>query len=133
MMLVSIEDARKHLRIDDYSGSSADDPWLEIMIPAISQAVLLWLKDAWRAYELERDSSDDIILDSNSEPITLEDSNGPIIKPVVRAAVLVELASQYRFREGEGVAHVPSHWGYGYTLSVGATALLTPLRKSTIV
>lgn len=113
-MLVSLEDARAHLRIDSFSGESPDDAWLEIMIPAISEAVLLWLKDEERAYEVDS-----------------EGERGDV-RPVVRAAVLVELASQYRFRESEGAAHVPAHWGHGYNLGIGATALLTPLRRSTV-
>lgn len=121
MNLVTIEEALNHLRIDgDY-----DDPWLETWIPAVSQAVLLWLKDESRAYQPEIDSNGDVVVDSNGDPVLT-------VKPIIRAAVLVELASQYRFREGEGVAQVPPHWGHGYTLSVGATALLTPLRKSTV-
>ena len=128
-MLVTIEEACHHLRID----GDDDDAWLSIMIPAVSQAVLLWLKDESRAYVVEVDSSGTPAVDSNGDLVFEEDSNGPIAKPVVRMAVLVELASQYRFREGEGVAQVPAHWGHGYTLSVGATALLTPLRKSTAI
>lgn len=128
MSLVTLEQARAHLRVD----SADDDPWIELMITAVSQAVLAWLKEDWRAYELERDSSGQVVVDSNGTPIPMENSNGPVVKPMVTAAVLVELASQYRFREGEGTAQVPSHWGYGYTLSVGATSLLTPLRRSTV-
>ena len=109
-MLVTIDQAKSHLRIDgDY-----DDPWLGMMIPAVSQAVLLWLKDESRAYD-GTDSNDD-----------------PVVKPVVQSAVLIEIASLYRFREGERVASVPANWGHGYTLSLGATSLLTPLRKSTV-
>lgn len=104
-MLVTIEQAKDHLRID----SEADDTWLAGWIPAISQAVLLWLKDETRAYDDEE-----------------------MVKPIVQSAVLIELASQYRFREGDGAAQVPANWGHGYTLSLGATALLTPLRKSTV-
>lgn len=120
-MLVTIEEARHHLRID----GEDDDAWLEMMIPAVSQAVLLWLKDESRAYQPEIDSNGDVVVDSNGD-------ESLVARPVVRMAVLIELASQYRFREGEGVAQVPSHWGHGYTLSVGATALLTPLRRSTV-
>lgn len=120
-MLVTIEEARNHLRID----GSYDDSWLETWIPGVSQAVLMWLKDESRAYQPEIDSNGDEVVDSNGDPVLT-------VRPLVRSAVLVELASQYRFREGEGVAQVPSHWGHGYTLSVGATALLTPLRKSTV-
>lgn len=126
--MVTIEEARQHLRIDgDY-----DDDWLDMMIVAISQAVLLWLKDETRAYELETDSNGDVIYDSDGDPVIETDSNGPVAKPIVKAAVLVELASQYRFRDGDGVAQVPAHWGHGYTLSAGSTALLTPLRKTTM-
>lgn len=104
-MLVTIDQAKDHLRID----SDADDSWLSVWVPAISQAVLLWLKDESRAYNEDGDAL-----------------------PIVQSAVLIELASQYRFREGEGAAQVPANWGHGYTLSLGATALLTPLRKSTV-
>jgi len=120
-MLVTFEEARHHLRID----GEYDDPWLEAWIPAISQAVLLWLKDESRAYEPEIDSSGAVVTDSNDDPVMT-------VRPIVRSAVLVELASQYRFREGEGAAQATAHWGHGHTLSIGATALLTPLRKPTI-
>lgn len=127
--LVTLDDARNHLRTD----STDDDAWIELWITAISQAVLLWLKDDWRAYVLMTDSNGDVITDSAGEPFPVEDSPGsPVVKPIVRAAVLVELAQQYRFRDGSGAAAVPSHWGHGYTLGAGATSLLTPLRKTTV-
>lgn len=120
--LCSIDDARNHIRTD----SDADDAWFAVWIPAISQAVLSWLKESWRAYESSG------LEDSNGDPIPAEDSNGPIVKPMVRAAVLLELAQQYRFRDGSGAAAVPSHWGHGYVLGAGATSLLVALRKSTV-
>ena len=126
--LVTIEQARIHLRTD----SDADDSWLEMMIPAISGAVLSWLKQDWRAYVLVTDASGVVIVDSNDEPIPFEDSNGPVVKPVVMAAVLVEIGQQYRFRDGSEAAAVPSHWGHGYVLGAGATSLLAALRKSTV-
>jgi hypothetical protein len=47
--------------------------------------------------------------------------------------VLVELASQYRFRDGSGKDNVvPDAAGHGYILSKGATAILSGLRKSTV-
>lgn len=122
MNLVTIDEARAHLRID----GDIDDVWLESAIPAISQAVLLWLKDESRAYQPDVDSNGDVVVDSNDEPVLM-------VRPIVRMATLVELATLYRYREGEGNTGVPQHWGHGYTLSVGATALLTPLRKSTVV
>jgi len=127
--LVTTAEARTHLRAD-----TADDAWLTIFIPAISEAVLRWLKDDWRAYVTELDENGDPVIDSNGDEIPVIDSNGEVtVKPVVKAAVLVELAGQFRYREGEGVDNVvPSEAGHGYMLNKGATALLASLRKSTL-
>jgi len=95
--------------------------------------VRTWLKDDWRLYLPERDSAGAVITDTDGDPIPAEDSNGnPITHPTVRLAVLLELASQFRFREGEGDNVVPPDAGHGYTLSKGATALLASLRKPTV-
>lgn len=128
-MLVSTDEARAHLRID----TVADDPWLKLWIPAISQAVLSWIKSPSRAYEPQTDSNGKVIVDSNGDPVPMRDSDGKqIIKPMVKSAVLVELAQQYRFRDGSGAAAVPPHAGHGYILGAGATALLTGVRRSTV-
>src|SRR5690554_407050 len=101
--LITREQAYEHLRLDYDSGGSADDGWLDVFIPAVSEAVRRWLKDDWRLYEWETDSDGNIVRDSDGNPVPLLDSDGePVVKPVVRAACLLELASQYRFREGEG-------------------------------
>lgn len=121
--LVTVDQARAHIRID----TALDDPWLEMWIPAISEAVLSWLKDEWRAYVPSGE------IDSNGDPIPAVDSQGdPIVKKMVKSAVLIELAQQYRFRDGSDAAAVPSHWGHGYVLGAGATSLLSSLRKSTV-
>lgn len=125
--LVTATEAKLHLRLDT---GTADDAWLAIFIPAISEAVLNWLKDEWRAYVPEVDTSGDPVLDSSGDPI-------PAIPLVarwsVKAAVLIELGSVYRFREGEGVDNVvPPDAGHGYVLNKTSTALLQPLRKSTV-
>lgn len=126
--LVTIEQARIHLRTD----SEADDAWLVTWITAVSSAVLTWLKQDWRAYVAATDAEGNVIVDSNGDPIPFEDSGGLVVKPVVTAAVLVELGQQYRFRDGSEAAAVPSHWGHGYVLGAGATSLLSALRKSTV-
>jgi len=126
--LVTLAQAQSHLRTD----SDADDAWLEMMIPAISGAVLSWLKQDWRAYVPATDADGNVIVDSNDDPIPFEDSNGMTVKPQVMAAVLVELGQQYRFRDGSDAAAVPAHWGHGYVLGAGATSLLVSLRKSTV-
>lgn len=133
--LVTIEEARAHLRIDDVdSDGGPDDPWLAMFIPAISEAVMLWLKDPWRAYVPELDSDGNPILNSDGEPYPEVDSDGnDVVRWSVKAAVLVELASQYRYREGEGKDNVmPPDAGYGYVLNKVSTNLLTPLRKPTV-
>lgn len=127
--LVGMQDARDHLRIDN----DADNSWLMMWIPAISAAVLSWLKDEWRQYVLATDADGNVLLDSNEIPIPLEDGDGePLINPLVSAACLVELSQQYRFRDGSGAASVPSHAGHGYVLGTGATSLLNGLRKTTV-
>jgi len=106
-----------------------------VFIPAVSEAVQRWLKEDWRLYEWETDSDGNIVRDSDGNPVPLLDSDGePVVKPVVRAACLLELASQYRFREGEGRDNaVPSHEGYGHGLtSKAAVALLTTIRRPTV-
>lgn len=119
--LVTIEEACEQLRID----GTADDPWLIVMIPAITAAVVGWLKDPLRAYETEEDSNGDRVL--------VEDSNGDNIPLAqVKAACLNELAERYQFRSGSGAAKHPESWGHGYVLGVGATSLLFSLRKPTV-
>jgi hypothetical protein len=131
--LVTKADARAQLRLDDVgSAGGPDDFWLDIWIPAVSEAVRSWLKDDARLYVPLRDSAGDIVRDSAGDPIPKEDSNGPVVSQSVRAAVLIELASQFRFREGEGDNVVPADAGHGYILSKAATAILSGIRKSTV-
>lgn len=127
---VTLSEVKSHLLVD----TNAHDSWINMMIPAISGAVLSWIKDAWRAYTLETDEGGDVIYDSNGDGIPVEDSSGPIVNPVVKAATLVEIALQFRFRDGADAtsAYVPSHWGHGYVLGIGATSLLAGIRKSTV-
>ena len=122
--MVPIEYARNHLRID----SNDDDEWLVVWIPIVSDAILRWLKDPWRAYEHEVDSNGDVVLDENGNPVPAQDSSGPIPKPVVQAAALIELASQYRFRDGKDAGVTPAQ---GYILCERATSMLASLRKPT--
>ena len=132
--LVTIDDARQQLRLDEIdSNGGADDAWLALAIPGVSESVRSWLKDDWRLYLPERDTAGEVITDTDGDPIPAEDSNGnPITHPTVRLAVLLELASQFRYREGEGENVVPADAGHGYTLSKGATAILAGLRKPTV-
>lgn len=124
---VTIQEAYAHLRLGDYDSSGGpDDDWLAIFIPAISQAVALWLKDDWRPYVPEVDSGG-VVTDSSGDPIPTD-----VVRPVVKAAVLLELASVYRYREGEGDNRVDQAEGWGYVLNKTSTALLAPLRRPTV-
>lgn len=127
--LVTVAEAKLHLRAD-----TADEAWLNIFIPAISQSVLNWLKDTWRAYMPELDADGNPIIDSAGDQIPIVDSDGDMTpRWEVKAAVLIELANVFRFREGEGTDNVvPSDAGHGYVLNKQSTALLAPLRKSTL-
>jgi hypothetical protein len=128
--LVTLQEAYEHLRLDYDSNGSSDDAWLTVFIAAISEAVSVWLKVDARLYVPEVDSSGEPLLDSAGDPIP---AYPLVVRPVVKAAVLIELGSQYRFREGEGVDNVvPDAAGWGYVLNKTSTALLTPLRKSTV-
>lgn len=136
---ITMQDAYEHLRLDYDSEGSADDAWLMTFIPAVSEAVALWLKDAWRPYELELDSDGQVILDSDGEPVVLLDSAGlPVVRWSVKAACLIQLGSEYRFREGEGVNDMSMGGrsidgrGHGYILCRGATSLLAGIRKPTV-
>ena len=137
--LVSLEYACQQLRIDyevdsDGNITGALIPWLREAIPDISEAVALWIKDWWRLYEPERGSDGNPIIDSDGAYIPAVDSDGEfVVRRVVRRAVVIELASQDRFREGEGKDNVmPADAGHGYVLNKASTALLTPLRRPTV-
>jgi hypothetical protein len=103
--IVTTTEAMEHLRMDD-----ADKPWLDIAIPTVENAVLLWC------------GSDDRIRDDYT--------NSPL--PVVKMAVLVELARLHVTREGPTQKNHVSWFMQGYVLGPGATSLLQPLRKPTV-
>lgn len=123
MNLVTLQEAEAHLRLDN----DAETSWLSVFIPVVSGAVATWLKDPWRLYVPSG------FEDSQGNPIPAEDSEGTkFVDPVVKGAVLIELAQQFRFRDGSGAAAVPSHAGHGYVLGAGATSMLSALRRSTV-
>lgn len=122
--LITQEFAAEQLR----TTVDADGAWLSMWIPIVSEQVALWLKDSWRLYVPEIDSSGEIVIDSSGDPVPTD-----VVRMIVQGAVVVELASMYRFREGEGTDNVVTpDAGYGYMLNKTSTAMLQALRKSTV-
>lgn len=132
--LVTKAEAFNHLRFDTDPDTGPDSDWLDIWIPVVSEAVIGWLKDLWRVYVTEVDADGKNVLDSNGEPIIILDTNGdPEARARVKGAVLLELESMNRFRDGGGKDNaVLSDAGWGYGLNKASTALLSSLRKSTV-
>lgn len=115
--MISVNEAKLHCRVDN----SDEDSWFSALIDAVSQAVIFWVGDEKRVYELEENS--------DGELVPIEDTDGIyLVKPIVKAAVMLEVARQYQNREG-AQNEIPESWGHGYTLGIGATQLLTPIRK----
>lgn len=127
--LCTAAEVRAECRIDtpDSNTGDPDGAWIATWIAVVSAAVAGWLKDEWRLFVPMTDSNGEILRDSNDDPIPSAD-----IHPLAKGAALREIAVQFRYREGEGQTAVPSHEGYGYTLSRAATAILSPLRKPTV-
>lgn len=125
--LVTKQQAFDHLRFDTDIATGPDARWLDTWIPVVSGAVLDWLKDEWRAYVPLVESNGPVI-DSNGDPVPSD-----VVLPQVMGAVLLELESMNRFRDGGGKDNVvPSDAGWGYMLNKASTAILAGRRKPTV-
>lgn len=119
MMYVTLERGKQHLNMDH----DLDDVLITAYIGAASGAVKNYLKSA-SAYEVERDSNDDPILDSAEDPTYVVDSSGDkVVKYEVQAAVLLMLGFLYKDRD----ENPDQAFAQGY-LPKPVTALLYPLR-----
>lgn len=119
MMYVTLERAKAHLNIDH----DEDDILITAYIKAASGAVKNYLKSA-SPYEVERDSNDDPVLDSNGDPEYVRDSSGDkVIRFEVEAAVLLMVGHLYKDRDENS----DGAFEQGY-LPKPVTALLYPLR-----
>lgn len=118
MMLVSLEQARQHLRSD----TDADDADLVLKIEAASEAVMSYISDNHSA----------AFTDSAGQ--LYEDSQGIAIGVPrrVQSAALLTVAYLYRERDGKSEAGVDAQWGYGYTLPKSATMLLYSMRRPVV-
>lgn len=109
MMLVSLLQAKNHLRVDN----DDEDSDIELKIHAASEAVVGYLKDAANEF-----------LDTNGEP-EMDSSETPVGVPFkVKAATLLMLGYLYRDRDGDP----DKAYETGY-LPKPVTALLYSLRK----
>lgn len=119
MMYVTLERGKQHLNMDH----DLDDVLITAYIGAASGAVKNYLKSA-SAYEVERDSNDDPILDSSGYPTYVVDSSGDkIVRYEVQAAVLLMLGFLYKDRD----ENPDQAFAQGY-LPKPVTALLYTLR-----
>lgn len=118
---VTLEEAKWHLRVSD----TLHDSHIEILIGSASGAVKSYIKTA-SAYEYERGADDEYLLDSNDEYILDSDSNGNIVKPEVKSAVLLLIGEWFLNREGAGAEYVHM------VLPAPVLALLYPLRDPTL-
>lgn len=98
VMLVTLQQAKDHLRIDTADG----DNDLTLKISAASNAVLNYLKRSGLAYEYEVDTAGDAIYDSAGDPVFLLDTAGDkTVLPEVQAAVLIMLGVIYIDRDAK--------------------------------
>jgi hypothetical protein len=107
-MLVSLTQAKSHLRID----TSAEDTYLALMIRAASRSVIEYVRSGADAFT---DSAGDVIEDSAGDPTGIPED--------VQAATLLLLGFLYRNRD-ENPANA---FERGY-LPAPVTALLAPYR-----
>lgn len=119
MMYVTLVRAKQHLNMDH----DLDDPLIQAYISAASEAVKNYLKSA-SAYEVERDSNDDPILDSSGDLVYAVDSSGDkTVRYAVQAAVLLMVGFLYKDRD----ENADGAYEQGF-LPKPVTALLYPLR-----
>lgn len=95
MMYVTLARAKQHLNMDH----DQDDVLIDAYIRAASEAVKNYLKSG-SAYDVERDSNDDPVLDSSGDPIYAVDSNDDkIVRYAVQAATLLMVGFLYKDRD----------------------------------
>ena len=123
MMLVTLAQAKAQIEVDH----SDSDTLITGYILAASSAVKNYLK-AGSVFEPERDADFNPVLDSNGDPVYLEDSSGDkVISYVVQAATLILVAYQFKDRDNNAAGEFEA----GY-LPKPVTALLYPLRDPAI-
>lgn len=96
--------------------------WLEVAIAGVSAAVVAWVGDIARI----------VPVDSDGAPYVDSDDVAEDVDSAAVLAVLVEIAYQFRFREGAAEQNQGDWYKAGYVLNMSSTALLTPLRQPVV-
>jgi hypothetical protein len=113
VMLVSLDQAKDHLRIDN----DAEDNDLVLKIKGASRAVMRYLKDT--GTESFTDSFGDVYEDSNGVALNVPED--------IQSATLLMLGYLHRDRDGD----TEKAYTMGF-LPAAVTALLYPLRTPTV-
>ena len=122
MMLVTLEQARDHLRSDD----TDDNSDLELKIEAASAAVLRYVTAS--RWEPERDEDGVPVLDADgNETPALDVEGNKTIRTELKMGTLLMVAYLYNERDGSNKSGDP------HFLPAGVTAILYDLRKPTAV
>lgn len=115
MMLVTLQQARDHLRSDD----SDDDNDLELKVLAASAVVMNYIQYL--------DESIELFTDTNGDPLTDTDGLVPDVPYAIKAATLLLIGYLYRNRDGDpdkAFSHNQLPWD--------VTALLAPYRDPSL-
>lgn len=119
MQYVTLERAKAHLGMDH----DEDDALITAYIEAASAAVKNYLKSS-SPFEIELDSNDNLVTDSNGDPVYVVDSSGDRIPAMaVQQATLLLIGHFYKDRD----ENADGAFEQGY-LPKPVTALLYQLR-----
>lgn len=127
VMLVTLEQAKDHLRVDTDDGDSD----LTLKIHAASNAVLNYMGSSGVSYEYLLDTAGDVFYDTSGDPVYLLDSAGEkVVLPEIQAAVLIMLGVIYIDRDGQDFVEGGNSQSLGeLTLPRTVKWLLDPLRR----
>jgi hypothetical protein len=120
MMLVTLEEAKEHLLVD-FDSADSD---ITLKIRSASGAVLNYLKNRTKLYQVEIDDDGYPVLDSQGDPHYVLDSQGNrLVRDEIKHATLLLVGIFFRDRDGADT----TIWQPGF-LPAPVTALLYPLR-----
>lgn len=124
MMLVTLEEAKANMFV---TFDNQDDD-IRLKIRAASGAILNYLKNRTKLYQVEYTSDGEPELDSNGKPVYVTDSNGArLVRDEIKQATLILVGIMFRDRDGSEA----KNWEHGY-LPFPVTALIWQLRDPSL-